>query len=58
MMATNSKYKQREQNRKPAKLTDISECILMHFSYILNQTSGSHFRLKSGQRNEREIYLH
>ena len=49
---------QREQSRKAAKLTDISKHILIHFTCILNQTSSSHFRPKSGYRNEREYYVH
>ena len=57
-MATYSKYKHREQSRKSAKLTDMSEYVLIHFTYILNQTSSRHFRLKSGHKNEREYYVH
>ena len=57
-MATHSKFKHREQSREPTKLTDISLCIIIHFTYILNQTSSSHFGQKSGHRNEREYYLH
>ena len=45
-LATHSKCKQREHSRKPAKLTYISEYILIHITYILHQTSISHFRLK------------
>ena len=48
---------QREQSIKLAKLTDISY-VLIHITYILNQTSSSHFKLKSGHRNEREYYVH
>ena len=57
-MATHSKFKHREQSREPTKLTDISLCIIILFTYILNQTSSSHFGQKSGHRNEREYYLH
>ena len=49
---------QGEQSRKPAKLNDISQYVLIHFAYVLSQTSNSHFRLKSGHRNKREYYVH
>ena len=57
-MATYPKCKQKEQTRRPAKVTDISKYILIRFTYILNQTSSSHFRLKLGHRNERKYYVH
>ena len=57
-MATHSKCKHRENSRKPAKLTDISQYILIHITYILNQTISSNFGLKSGHRNEREYCVH
>ena len=44
----------REQGRKPAKLTDISSCILIHVTYILNQIRSSFSsRLKSRHKDER-----
>ena len=57
-MATYPKCKKREQSRKPVKLTDISWYILTHITYILNQTSSSHFRLISGHWKESEYYVH
>ena len=44
-MVTHSKCEQRKQIRKPAKLTDIFNMFSIHITYILNQTSSSHFRL-------------
>ena len=55
-MAAHPNYKQREESERSGKLTDISQHILIHFTYIWNQTS--HFRLKSGRRNENEYYVH
>ena len=57
-MATDLKCKEREQSRKPAKLIDILQYILIHITYILSQTSSSHFTLISDHRNEREYYVH
>ena len=45
-------------NRNSHLLFNLGHYILIHITYILIQFISSHFRLKSGHRNEKENYEH